>query len=307
MQPHPFLFARLETEPSIKLSIYWIICKISRHLYTAVLFTWTDYKTIFVPITAFACAAGPFHSLSNLLQTGVWIWIHLLLCNVSNQAHSKDEDTINRPWRPIPAGRLNESQAVILRWAIASGCVLWSSLYGWDQVVTSLGLLLTTLLYDEGGLSGHVIGKNLCNIGGYVTFEIGATKIIASHRNLDPISITAVLISGVLIFTTIQAQDFSDVEGDAALGRITFPIYAPEFSRSATFGALVGWSTFLSWYWSLGAVSSAVLVLLGLYCGVRYYLWRTIAEDKKSYLVFSVWLTLTHILPLHARTGIFSF
>jgi hypothetical protein len=36
------------------------------------------------------------------------------------------------------------------------------------------------LIYDEGGASKHVAGKNFCNIGGYVTFEIGATKIIGS-------------------------------------------------------------------------------------------------------------------------------
>ncbi|KAJ7146034.1 UbiA prenyltransferase family-domain-containing protein [Mycena epipterygia] len=308
MRPHPFVFATVvgvdTAGPNLKSPYPHIIC---RHLHTAILFTWTDYKTIFIPVTAFACAAGPLYSLSNLLQTWVWIWMHLLLCNVSNQARSKDEDLINRPWRPIPAGRLTESQAVSLRWATAVVCVLWSAVYGWDQVMTSLGLLLTTYIYDEGGASKHVIGKNFCNIGGYVAFEIGATKIIASQRNLDPISLTAVLISGILIFTTIQAQDFPDVEGDAALGRITFPIYAPEFSRTATLGALAGWSMFLSWYWSLGPISSVTFMLLGLYSGTRYYLWRKVSDDKRSYLVFSVWLTLAHILPLHARVGLLAF
>lgn len=73
---------------------------------------------------------------------------------------------------------MNESQAITLRWTTAIGCVSWSALYGWDQALTSLCLLLTTYIYDEVGLSKHVIGKNLCNIGGYVTFELGATRII---------------------------------------------------------------------------------------------------------------------------------
>ena len=52
---------------------------------------------------------------------------------------------------------------------------------------------------------------------------------------MDFVSVTAVIISGILIFTTIQAQDFPDVEGDKALGRMTFPIYAPmELSRAFT-------------------------------------------------------------------------
>ncbi|KAJ6579510.1 UbiA prenyltransferase family [Mycena vulgaris] len=298
MWAHYFSFAR----PNLPTSSFtgWIVF---RHTHTAILFTWTDYKTVFIPITAFACAVEPVHSFSNLLQTWIWIWIHLLLCNVSNQARSKDEDVVNRPWRPIPAGRVTESQAFFLRWAIAVVCVLWSAAYGLDQVLTSLGLLLTTFVYDEGGASKHVIGKNFCNFGGYVTFEIGATKIIASQRNLDPISTTAVIVSGILIFTTIQAQDFPDVDGDAALGRVTFPIYAPQFSRTATLGALIGWSMFLCWYWSLGPITSLIFMVLGLYSGIRYYLWRKVSDDKKSYLVFNVWLTLAHLLPLHARVG----
>ncbi|KAJ7223115.1 hypothetical protein GGX14DRAFT_694302 [Mycena pura] len=224
----------------LSLKAPWALSELSWHLHTALLFTWTDYKTIFIPITAFACAAGPLHSMHNLLQTELWIWMHLLMCDVSNQARSKEEDAIN-----------------LLRWVVAGICVLWSTLYyGRDQVLTSLGLLLTTFMHDEAGLSKHVIGKNFCNIFDYVAFEIGATKIIAASRHLDSVSVHAVIISGILISTTIQAQDFPDVEGDAALGRVTFPIYAPEFSRIATLAVMVAWSIFLGLYWSLGAICS---------------------------------------------------
>ena len=36
------------------------------------------------------------------------------------------------------------------------------------------------LIYDEVGLAGHWVGKNLCNVFGYLTFEIGATKIMGT-------------------------------------------------------------------------------------------------------------------------------
>lgn len=105
---------------------------------------------------------------------------------------------------------------------------------------------------------------------------------------MDYVSVTAVIISGMLIFTTIQAQDFPDVEGDKALGRMTFPIYAPEFSRLFTLIATIVWSMFLSWFWEVGPVSTAFLVCFGAYIGMRYYLWRTLESDKTSYLVFNV-------------------
>jgi len=277
------------------------------HLHTAILFTWTDYKTIFLPITAFACATAPVQSLSSLVQCWIWIWFHLLLCNVSNQARSCEEDKVNRPWRPLPSGRITESQAVALRWATVVLCLFWSSTYDHELVLTTVGLVATTFIYDELGAASHIVGKNFCNIGGYASFEVGATAIIGANHAMDFVSVTAVIISGILIFTTIQAQDFPDVEGDKALGRMTFPIYAPEFSRAFTVFATTAWSIFLSWFWGVGPVSTAFLVTFGSYVGMRYYRWRTLEADRTSYLLFNIWLMAAHVLPVHARTSVLAF
>ncbi|KAJ7083075.1 UbiA prenyltransferase family [Mycena belliarum] len=273
-------------------------------IYTAILFTWTDYKTILIPVTAFACATGPIHSVSKLLQSIAWIWIHLLLCNVSNQAGSEAEDKINHPWRPLPSGMITKSQARQLRMGTVITCLLWSWFYGLDLVAITAALIATTWMYDEAGLSNTALGKNFCNIGGYVSLELGATKLMGKTLQLDTVSITAALLSGALIFTTIQAQDFPDVEGDAASGRITFPIYAPEFSRVFTLFATVMWSIGLGWYWASGTVVWEAFTILGLYVGFRYYKWRTPDRDRRSYLIFNVWLVCAHLLPLHARLNV---
>jgi hypothetical protein len=140
------------------------------------------------------------------------------------------------------------------------------------------------------------------------------------------VSVTAVIISGILIFTVIQAQDFPDVEGDKVVGRMTFPIYAPELSRFLTLFAIVAWSIFLSWFWGVGRINTALFVSSGVHVGHRYYLCRSLEADRKSYLIFNVrlpfqpvrdpetsmltscvsqvWLMAAHVLPLHARTSI---
>ncbi|KAI0253443.1 UbiA prenyltransferase family [Lactifluus subvellereus] len=277
------------------------------HLHTAILFTWTDYKTIFFPIVVFACATAPVHSFSSLLRCGVWVWFHQFLCNVSNQARSHEEDRINRPWRPLPSGRISEPQAVALRWAIVVFCIFLSSIYDQDLVMTTLGLVASTFTYDELGAAGNSIGKSLCTAAGYASFEVGATTIIGAHHALDFVSVTAVIISGILIFSAIQAQDFPDVEGDKVVGRMTFPIYAPELSRFLTLFATVAWSVFLSWFWDVGPISTAVFVSLGIHVGLRYYCWRTLEADKRSYLIFNVWLMAAHVLPLHARMSVLAF
>ncbi|KAK7445489.1 hypothetical protein VKT23_014906 [Stygiomarasmius scandens] len=276
-------------------------------VHTALLFTWSDYKTIFLPITFFACSTAPVYSISRFVQGELWIWIHLLLCNVSNQAGSETEDAVNRPWRPLPSKRVSRKQAVILRWTLVVLCMVWSATYDAEMALITLGLFVTTYVYDEGGLAAHPVGKNLCNIGGYTTFELGATKLMDADLTLDSTSLAAVALSGILIFTTIQAQDFPDVEGDSALGRITFPVYAPEFSRLFTLVAMNVWPFFLSNFWDIGNVCEVVFVTFGAYVGWRYYLWRDTKKDKTSYLLFNGWLMFAHILPIHARLGVLLF
>jgi len=85
---------------------------------------------------------------------------------------------INRPWRPIPSGRITFSEAYLFRVFLIPVCLGFSSVHGGGVVASSAGLMGTMLIYDEVGLSGHWVGKNACNVFGYLTFEIGATKIM---------------------------------------------------------------------------------------------------------------------------------
>lgn len=114
----------------------------------------------------------------------VWVWCHLLLCNVSNQARSKDEDAINRPWRPLPSGRLSEAQANSLRKVVAVACLMLCLLYGPALLLVGSMLFMTTVLYDECGLSSHPVGKNFCNIWGYASFQMGAVMLLSKLSTL---------------------------------------------------------------------------------------------------------------------------
>jgi 1,4-dihydroxy-2-naphthoate octaprenyltransferase len=200
-------------------------------------------------------------------------------------------------------------------------------MYDQELVFTTLGLVAVTFTYDELGGAGNVVGKALCTAGGYISFELGATTItgmscryyvqkppgllplgfVGANRRLagvmDFVSVTAVVISGVLIFTAIQAQDFADVEGDKAVGRMTFPIYAPELSRLLTLFATISWSVFLSWFWEVGPISTAIFTSFGLHVGLRYYCRRTLEADKKSYLIFNVRSFFLTLAPFFAPAG----
>ena len=119
------------------------------------------------------------------------------------------------------------------------------------------------------------------------------------RKELDCVSLKAVLLSGILIFTTIQAQDFPDIEGDVASNRLTFPIYAPEFSRTFTLLIIPAWSILLSWIWDVGTVNKSVYVGVGAYIGIRYYYWRTREADSWSYLIFNVRTMAKNVSQVH--------
>ena len=105
---------------------------------------------------------------------------------------------------------------------------------------------------------------------------------------LDHTSTFAIILSGITIFTTIQTQDFPDVEGDAATGRMTFPLYAPVFSRWFTLFALLAWSLFYCWLWGIGLISACVFVALGTFVGSRCAWYRDPAADAMTYKIYNV-------------------
>ena len=132
----------------------------------------------------------------------------------------------------------------------------------------------------------------------FASFGTGATG------DIDATSATAVCISGLIIFTTIHAQDFADVEGDAALGRMTFPIYAPSFSRSAMLFTMSSCSLFLACFWGVGPLCGTAFITFGSFVGRRYYYFRVPEDDRFSYALYNVsgarlcpWLVVTYCLP----------
>lgn len=130
--------------------------------------------------TFFACITGPLSSPKTLCWGMLWIWVHVLQCNVSNQYNSVNEDVVNKPWRPLPSKRISFSNARRLRWLLAILCTAISGLSGREVSGASISLTLTTIIYDELGVAGHWVGKNLCGVLGYTTFEVGATMIIGN-------------------------------------------------------------------------------------------------------------------------------
>ncbi|EJD55623.1 hypothetical protein AURDEDRAFT_50725 [Auricularia subglabra TFB-10046 SS5] len=265
---------------------------VAGHLRTLFLFTYADYKTVFVPIGIFAAVAAPCYSASHFVHGMAWIWMHLLQCNVSNQYKSAAEDKMNRPWRPIPAGRVTESQAAVLRWVLFIVCMVLSACYGRDVALVSLALTATMYGYDEMGLAHHWVGRSIANVAFYATFELAATKIMGEYivltNVLDDVAQRAILLSVLVKLSTNQFEDFADVAGDASVGRVTLPIQFPRFARGYSSAVLVAWSAYLGAVWNLPQLAHGLFLALAIWISARTVRTKGEAYDVRTRVYYNV-------------------
>ena len=118
----------LETLSNFKATFIKTVNFASYHIYTLWLFTYNDLKTMVISSTAFALFYGipslkyrttlshtsdPMMLVNRIPIILLWSWVNLLAFAVDNQrqASALEEDRLNKPWRPMPAGRLTGAQA----------------------------------------------------------------------------------------------------------------------------------------------------------------------------------------------------
>jgi hypothetical protein len=139
------------------------------------------------------------------------------------------------------------------------------------------------------------------------------------ESEIDRTGCTAVALSAGIILTTIHTQDYKDVLGDAAAGRVTLPIAHPVSSRVVTAFILVAWSWGVSLTWQLDDITAAAMGVLALVVGVSFVARRDAHADVISSYLYNVShktqstppspvLTLSHmrLLPGMALCRIFT-
>jgi hypothetical protein len=122
-------------------------------------------------------AATKISSPYAILHALFWTWVNLLQANVSNQARSREEDLVNKPWRPLPSNRMSEETVLIFRWFTVAMSLAVSLPY--DVIPASAFLTMTTYLHDDLLGSSHWLTKTILNSFGYFSFEVGATQIVS--------------------------------------------------------------------------------------------------------------------------------
>lgn len=286
------------------------------HMYTLWLFTFSDLQTIVIPKSAF----GIFTILSGKNLTSsvqppigtilwsvpfiiAWIWLNLLPLDMNNQ-HDMDsvlEDKVNKSWRPIPSGRLTVEEA---RWSTVCAymvALLASSFVG--GLTECFLLMLEGWLYNRlGGANKSWVARNLLNAAGYMTFACGAARVACISSGIllsGKASIWFVLL-GLVVSTTIHFQDLYDQEGDAKRHRRTIPLlFGDGLARLSIAIPTAVWSCLCPAFWGLQSRGFILPIVLGIAIILRIYKYRSMSEDKRSFLIWNVWIMSLYLLPLN--------
>lgn len=193
-------------------------------------FTESNFGTFVLPNTAFGMLGAlvpsllvdcptrgsPLVILRRLPIVVTFNWYNVLIFDLANQRlpESIREDSLNKPWRPIPTGKVTAEQtrrAMLVAIPIALACNY--SLGVWEQ-----GLLIQLLIWLYNDLmGGDELVRDLIISIAYGMFNSGSLEIAVGGGNKGCISQQGVawtaVISGVIL-TTMQVQDLKDQAGD---------------------------------------------------------------------------------------------
>ena len=276
-------------------------------------FPLNDLKTMVLPVTIVGLAnafsgphistsiASPVNLIWNLSIATLWTWLNVLILSISNQRSSQAilEDTINKPWRPIPSGRITPDQARQLLLVVVPLVIVFSTKVG--VMRETMWCLVGSWYYsDIGGGDENFLLRNVLNGVAYLAYGCGTSKLMLGvEHNLQPSFYTWLFIIASVVGTTIQIQDLKDEEGDRARNRHTAPVVVGDGITRWTVIAGVGiWSVACPLYWQVGLFGSLTPVSFGLIVSLRVWFLRGCQADRSTFLLWSWWMISLFTLPV---------
>lgn len=303
-----------------------IISRVAYFCQTLWLFNLSDLKTIVMPNTIFGIIhaltahkfgikpAGGTNLILRLPLVLLWVWSNLLLLSLNNQRSpsSLAEDRVNKPWRPLPQGRISPSESKRLMYWVYAITPAMSTLFG-GGLRQNFGLIFLGTWYNEfGGSDCHPLLRNAIVAVGYSCFASGALEVSLGFQlpmpftgapDSDvamPLFKWLAIIVGAIV-TTMHTQDMYDQEGDALRGRRTLPLVVGDgCARWITVFWMAAWGVICPLFWGLPPLSGVSLLTFGLATtiGVRGLLYRDVSSDKLTFWLWNVWISCIFTLPI---------
>jgi hypothetical protein len=284
------------------------------HLHTVWLFAAEPVYDSLMPCCIFIfCAAvsGPVLGLPSqsiatvlkrMLQVSIWMWLLLLQFSLHNQRHPSaiTEDAINKPWRPLPARRIDISQTNKLLVLVYMVSGLLNCYMGLSTVFVIFTALV--LIYNDFG-GGETALRSVYNAAGFSCFLFGGLRVAIGYDiTLSPSAYRWVYLMICILVTTFHAQEFRDEQGDNAIGRCTLITAIGGISaRLFLVVAIVFWSYFASSWLQVAwpvATGPGVLGIVVAWLAIVGSGKMDTQLDKRMYKGWTLWIVSISLLPL---------
>ena len=248
---------------------------------------------------------GPQPSLLEALGKApamlLWSWTNLLLFNLHNQRHPDAvlEDSINKPWRPLPAKRLTSYEARL--WMLGMYPVVLASSAALGGMGPCLMEGFSCLWYNEWRGAESPLLKNLLNAAGFACFLAGPLEIVTGSTSLvfAPKALQWLVMIGLAIFLTVHIQDFRDQDGDRLRNRRTVPLVMDGgAARWITALCVMLWSCLMPMFWGLRIGGYLLTASIGGVMSLNLVAKRTVQGDVRSWKMWPFWIMSFFLLPL---------
>ncbi|KAM7214556.1 UbiA prenyltransferase family domain containing protein [Rhypophila decipiens] len=227
MSSHTEFSSRYQDQPFRAVSLLWSFIE-------------SDFFTFAVPGTAFGLFGAqassllcdhdepPISPLQILRRMPLILAFNvgnLLIVDLANQRTDRSvaEDKVNKPWRPIPQGKITIEQARRLLLAAIPVILALDYVLG----VGKHGLMIAVLcwMYNDLGGSDEALVREMCNAVAYGLFNSGSLAVAVGRPGLSRLGLSWTLIISGVILTTMQVQDLKDQAGDQLRGRKTICLW----------------------------------------------------------------------------------
>jgi 4-hydroxybenzoate polyprenyltransferase len=270
--------------------------------------------TFIVPNTCFGifgALAGPLLTTSDnpsvkftlfrVLFVVFYNWSNVLVFELANQRgpDSVLEDSINKPNRPIPSGRVTALKASRLLLCSLPTFLAFNWLLGvWRE--TALLFILTWMYNDLHGGEENFVIRNFIIATAFGLYNYGSLQVtIGPLASITSLGTAWVILISCVIFTTMQIQDLCDQAGDKAKGRSTAPLMMGDKPARWTVAiAIAIWSQVCPVFLGLGVLGHILPSALGVDIIRRLFMLKDAAADRKSWELWAGWMAILYFLPV---------
>jgi geranylgeranylglycerol-phosphate geranylgeranyltransferase len=226
----------------------------------------------FLSVWVAAIVAGSIHPLQNVILASVSAVLITVGANVINDIFDIEIDRINKPQRPIPAGKIDRNEALVYFIVVYLFAWILASMVNFKVLIVAISFALLLILYSYKLKRTIIIGNFVVSLTTGMAFIYGGLAVERIEGTIFP-----ALFAFFFHFGREIIKDLQDVEGDEAIGACTFAVrYGNRASLMLTsiIFTLLGILTIIPYILGIYGNIYLSIIIAGIYPVLIYVLYK---------------------------------